>query len=130
MQVRPGVPADEPELRRILGLTREAAQWIPEGDEVLVVERGAGLAGFLVWRYTAPDEIEILNLAVDPVSRRTGVANALLAAIPRTVVFLEVRESNRAAQSFYLQAGFLAVGLRPGYYENPEEGAIVMRLQS
>jgi ribosomal-protein-alanine N-acetyltransferase len=130
MQVRRGLPADYPDVQRILELTPEAAQWMPDGYEFLVATEGEHPAGFLVWRYTAPDEIEILNLAVDPVCRRMGVANALLAALPRATVFLEVRESNGAAQAFYLQARFEAVGVRPGYYKNPEEGAIVMRLQS
>jgi ribosomal-protein-alanine N-acetyltransferase len=130
MQVRPGLPADYPGVRRILELVPEAAQWTPDGYEFLVATEGERPAGFLVWRYTAPDEIEILNLAVDPVCRRMGVANALLAALPRATVFLEVRESNGAAQAFYLHARFEAVGVRPGYYKNPEEGAIVMRLQS
>ena len=130
MQVRPGLPADYPDVQRILELTPEAAQWTPDGYEFLVAIQDEHLAGLLAWRYTAPDEIEILNLAVDPFFRRTGVANALLAALPQATVFLEVRESNLAAQAFYLQARFAAIGARPRYYKNPEEGAIVMRLQS
>jgi ribosomal-protein-alanine N-acetyltransferase len=130
MEVRAGDPADYPEIRRILAQSPEAAQWTPEGHNFFVHVSGAQLAGFLVWRYTAPDEIEILNLAVDPARRRTGVAKSLLAALPEAVVFLEVRESNFAARGFYQASGFEEIGQRQEYYKNPVEGAIVMRLQS
>jgi ribosomal-protein-alanine N-acetyltransferase len=129
MYVRAGVLADYPEIRRILELAPEAAQWLPEGYEFLIAEADT-VAGFLVWRHTAPDEIEILNLAVDPARRRMGVATALLLALPKASVFLEVRESNVAARRFYAQSGFAALGVRPRYYHDPVEGAIVMRLQS
>jgi len=130
MEVRAGIPSDYPEVQRILEQCPGAAQWSPEGYEFLVAEEGKMLAGFLVWRFTAPDEIEILNVAVDPLRRRTGVAKALLSGLPKAVVFLEVRESNLAARSLYRRAGFAELRLRPGYYRNPDEGAIVMRLQS
>ena len=42
-------------------------------------------------------------------------------------VFLEVRESNTAAQALYLGAGFRPVGQRSGYYRNPREDALVLR---
>lgn len=130
MQIREGTRADCDILQPILEQSPEAAQWLPEGYEFLVAEDGECVAGFLVWRNTAPDEIEILNLAVAHGFRRQGVAKALLAAVPKGDVFLEVRESNLAARELYLTAGFHETGLRQGYYENPPEGAIVMRLQS
>ena len=43
-------------------------------------------------------------------------------------VFLEVRESNHAAQALYLRHGFRPVGQRPHYYRNPLEDALVLRL--
>lgn len=130
MRIREGTRADCGALQPILEQCPEAAQWLPEGYDFLVAENGESLAGFLVWRHTAPDEIEILNLAVAPGFRRQGIARALLAAVPKGDVFLEVRESNVAARELYLTAGFHEAGLRQGYYENPSEGAIVMRLQS
>ncbi len=63
----------------------------------LSLEADAAVAGFLVWRQTAPDEVEILNLAVDTAFRRQGIAKALLAGLPACDVFLEVRESNLPA---------------------------------
>ena len=43
--------------------------------------------------------------------------------------YLEVRESNREAQSIYRQRGFIVVGRRPRYYSLPTEDALVMRLR-
>jgi len=41
---------------------------------------------------------------------------------------LEVRDSNKAARGFYGSFGFIEVGRRPGYYADPVEDAILMRL--
>ena len=43
-----------------------------------------------------------------------------------TVLALEVRTSNFAAQELYQRAGFRAVALRRGYYEDNREDALVM----
>ena len=42
---------------------------------------------------------------------------------------LEVRASNRAAQSLYDYLGFREYGIRSGYYVNPNEDAVLMRLE-
>jgi ribosomal-protein-alanine acetyltransferase len=130
MQIRKGTPADYVALRPILEQSREAAQWIPDGYDFFVAETGDQVSGFLVWRQTAPDEIEILNLAVAAEFRRKGIATSLLEAVSAADIFLEVRESNLAARQLYAAAGFVESGLRPRYYQHPVEGAIVMRLQS
>ena len=44
--------------------------------------------------------------------------------------FLEVRESNTPARELYRRLGFEIVGSRPGYYDNPPETGIVMRIFS
>ena len=43
-------------------------------------------------------------------------------------VFLEVRESNAAAQALYCGRGFRVVGARQRYYRHPVEDALVLRL--
>ena len=43
-------------------------------------------------------------------------------------VILEVRESNKTAIQFYDRFGFSAVGRRKGFYSQPREDAITMRL--
>lgn len=129
MHVRAGTESDAAEIARIQAASPEAAQWEMTGYPILIAMLDGRIAGFLGWRETASDEAEILNLAVDPIFRRRSVALALVAAIPRPVVFLEVRESNRAARELYRKAGFTESGVRFAYYERPLESAIVMRLK-
>jgi len=110
----------------------EASQWDPEGFDVTVAEVAGRVVGFLVTRAIA-DEVEILNLAVDPVNRRSGVARALvrpLLEMPSVSVFLEVRESNTAARGLYQTLRFHEVSRRRGYYESPCEDGIVMKFHS
>ena len=128
--MRGGTAADLAQIAAIQRSAPEAAQWDCAGYELLVADSDRGLAGFLVWRTIAPDEAEILNLAVALPFRRQGVGLSLIRALPLKDCFLEVRESNVAAQSLYLSAGFSKVGIRYGYYCGPVETAIVMRLQS
>jgi ribosomal-protein-alanine N-acetyltransferase len=100
----------------------------------LVAELNEGIVGYLIAR-EAGGTGEILNLAVDPPHRRAGVASALLDAGLVVLrrrgaeeIFLEVRESNLAAQALYLGAGFRPVGQRSRYYRNPVEDALILRL--
>lgn len=100
----------------------------------LVAESSREIVGYLIARELAGAG-EILNLAVIPESRRHGVGRALLQQALRrlqhhavTEVFLEVRESNHSARTMYLSAGFRPVGQRAGYYRNPKEDALVLRL--
>jgi [ribosomal protein S18]-alanine N-acetyltransferase len=103
----------------------------------VVAEIQGCVAGFLVSREIFPAvdgdpaEREILNLAVALGFRRLGIATALLKhELSREAAhFLEVRESNVAAQALYRTHGFLEVGRRAGYYEFPTEAAIVMRMK-
>ncbi len=79
------------------------------------------------------DELHILNIAVRPDERRHGHASTLLRHIlaqARTASFrvlsLEVRTSNHAAQALYRKFGFKEVGLRPKYYADTGEDALLM----
>lgn len=140
-RIRPARPADSAALSEI-ERSSFGDPWSPEGFRQalagpgsfgLVADRGGLPLGYLFGRQMA-DEGEILNLAVAPRYRRGGVGGALLHAglawfLARKVreVFLEVRESNQAAQRLYLTNGFRAVGLRAAYYRNPPEDALVLR---
>ena len=114
----------------------EAAQWKPAdylAHDLWVAAGESGVMGFLVARTVAGQEFEILNLAVAPQFRRQGVARALFEALLQDhhgTFFLEVRESNRAAQMCYKSLGFQSVTCRRGYYEGPPEPAIVMKFHS
>jgi ribosomal protein S18 acetylase RimI-like enzyme len=113
----------------------EAAQW-PVGDyagfETLIAFAEGKAAGFCAWRQTAPDEAELLNLGVDPASRRCGIASALLeelCAQARGNIFLEVAESNNQAISLYTAQGWTPVAVRKVYYSSGKD-AIVMKKRS
>ena len=114
----------------------EAAQWMPAdylAQRLMVAVSGGGVTGFAAARQVADGEFEILNLAVAPEFRRQGIARKLLEALfqdSHGTFFLEVRESNQAAQMCYKSLGFQLVGRRPGYYESPPEAAIVMKFHS
>lgn len=128
MHVRTGTKLDLLQVMSIQCTVPEASQWDPSGYELLVAESEGAIAAFLVWRKTAPDEVEVLNLAVLPQFRRRGMGSALIEALPPETVFLEVRESNAAAIALYSAAGFQKMGIRSAYYSDPVEGAVMMRL--
>jgi ribosomal-protein-alanine N-acetyltransferase len=82
------------------------------------------------------DELHILNIAVRPDERRHGHASYLLSHIldearkaSFRVLSLEVRISNHAAQTLYRKFGFREVGLRPKYYADTGEDALLMDLE-
>jgi [ribosomal protein S18]-alanine N-acetyltransferase len=81
------------------------------------------------------DELHILNVAVHPDARRRGHAARLLEHMLAAgreaharVASLEVRVSNQAATALYRKRGFREVGLRPKYYANDGEDALLMDL--
>ena len=105
--------------------------------ECVVAEVDHHVAGFLVSREIsppgpdAPAEREILNLAVAPIFRRKGIAMLLLTHELSFEAdhFLEVRESKAAGRALYRKIGFVEIGERQNYYDNPVERAIVMRMK-
>jgi ribosomal-protein-alanine acetyltransferase len=128
--VRAGSHGDLPRIHEIERASHGAAHWEAEsylGYDVAVAEIGGVVAGFLVSRRTAPSEREILNIAVAPEFRRSGIATALIESLTDADVFLEVRLSNVAARALYGKLGFAEVGTRRDYYDDPAEDAIVMR---
>ena len=87
--------------------------------------------GYIIYWILA-DEMHLLNLAVHPALRRRGIARSLLTAAlhqARTqgvgVVWLEVRPSNSAAIALYHSFGFEEIGVRPGYYTDNGEDALI-----
>jgi len=88
------------------------------------------ISGYLVCSRYA-DVWHLMNIAVDPASRRRGIARALLEALlaragreePYT---LEVRPTNTSAIALYEQLGFRSAGVRPRYYQDTGEDALIM----
>ncbi|HEX2979340.1 MAG TPA: ribosomal protein S18-alanine N-acetyltransferase, partial [Anaerolineaceae bacterium] len=92
------------------------------------------VASVTVWLII--DEAHIGSISVHPDFRQQGIARQLLAntlieaaehgAIQST---LEVRRSNLAAQGLYRQFGFTTVAIRPHYYRDNNEDAMLMTLE-
>ena len=73
----------------------------------------------------------VMNIAVDPDRLRRGIATALIGALlerigPDGQVTLEVRRSNIGAQALYERFGFRSAGIRPRYYADNGEDAVIM----
>ena len=88
-----------------------------------------GFAG--IWLMV--DEAHVTTFAVDPAWRRRGVGERLLLALLDVSVArrareatLEVRLSNMAARRLYEKYGFRPVGIRPRYYSDNGEDALIM----
>lgn len=136
ISIRPASERDYPAVARIQSRCPETAQW-PMGDysgyPLLLAVVGNTPAGFCSWRQSAPDEAEILNIAVDPAFRRRGVASALLSAVStqaRGSIFLEVAEPNLPAIALYRKLGWEYSGVRAGYYNHGAVNAVVMKKRS
>ena len=105
------------------------AEWVEPGQQPVVV------AAIVVWLIL--DEAHISTLAVHPEYRRRGIAQQLLAKVllvcaqtGAAQVYLEVRANNHAAQRLYHKFGFVAEGIRKGYYQDTGEDAVLMTLSS
>lgn len=104
--------------------------------DLLVAETAEGTLGGYAACWTVIDQSELGNVAVAPWARGAGMGGALVDAVVDRIrvrgaieCFLEVRQSNEAAQHLYRQRGFAVVGRRPRYYSLPTEDALVMRLR-
>jgi ribosomal-protein-alanine N-acetyltransferase len=83
------------------------------------------------------DQGELGNVAVAPDVRGLGagaklVSEIITRAAGRGVreLFLEVRPSNMNARHLYAKFGFVQVGRRKNYYQQPVEDALVLRLET
>jgi len=79
------------------------------------------------------DEAHITNVAVHPDFRGLGYGEGICRMLMRegalrgvTRATLEVRVSNISAQKLYQKLGFLPVGVRPKYYTDTQEDALIM----
>ena len=82
------------------------------------------------------DEVHVLNVATHPSVRRQGHAARLIEHVVAFAhrhrcryITLEVRRSNQPAIRLYRKYGFRPVGIRPNYYVEDNEDAIVMLLE-
>ena len=75
------------------------------------------------------DVYEILAIATIEKYRNKGIAQELLDKIKTKDIFLEVRESNQVAINFYKKNKFNQISIRKNYYSEPNENAIIMKLE-
>jgi ribosomal-protein-alanine N-acetyltransferase len=116
--------------------TREMYLWElrnPEVSHLHVLRTDDRLVVGFVGFWIVFDELHLNNLAVRPEYRGRGFGAALLthvltegARLGARQAALEVRRSNEAARRLYERFGFELVGLRPKYYAQPEEDALVL----
>ena len=99
----------------------------------LVIEEDGEVGGFIIGSKIG-DEWEIENVAVKPDARRRGLGSHLVGefinlakVIGAKAIFLEVRESNRAAKALYEKWAFTEEGRRKAYYTDPVEDALVLK---
>jgi len=150
MQIRRAVPTDIPALLALEKQAATAAHWLPEQYEaafsseglarvVLVIEdsglEDTRVLGFIVGR-AVHEDWEIENIAVAGAARRRGLGTRLLEEFIDLArgrgaqsIFLEVRESNLAARRLYEKHAFVETGRRKRYYREPQEDAIVYRVE-
>lgn len=79
------------------------------------------------------DEAHVTNIAVREAYQGMGLGNKLMNELMRTAYWLgarrmtlEVRVSNERAQRLYRKYGFVPSGIRPGYYSDNREDALIM----
>jgi [ribosomal protein S18]-alanine N-acetyltransferase len=102
-------------------------------DVVRLTPAGPVIAFLCCW--IVGDEIQILNLCVSSAHRRKGLAESLLRQLVersrgqgcRTIT-LDVRRSNEPAIALYHKLHFRSVGVRPAYYSEGNEDALLMDL--
>ena len=135
----------EADLPRVMEIERAAFShpWTEElvrrelGHEFSTVLLACGgesgsVQGFaVVW--LVHDELHVLNVAVAPEARRRGVARAILDRVEAQgreqgarIAMLEVRRGNAPAIALYRTLGYREVGVRPRYYAEDGEDALVM----
>ena len=102
-----------------------------------VVARAEGAVVGFAGLWVMVDEAHVTTFAVDPRWRRRGIGERLLLALLDLAVArrareatLEVRLSNMPARRLYEKYGFRPVGIRPRYYSDNGEDALIMTTEA
>lgn len=112
-------------------------------DLVLEVEQASTGIYTVLWReqfvgfahfQQILDEATLLNIAIHPHYQQQGLAKRLWQFVVYdlqergiSTIFLEVREHNHVARTFYEKVGFKEYSQRKAYYHHPQENAILYR---
>lgn len=138
-------PIRKEEITEVLAIERRSFSnpWIrsqfeecidTEGKQIYAAKADGEIVGYIVFEHIL-DEGYISDLVVKEGYREQGIGSKLVAFILQRSngtgikwVELEVREKNEKAIRFYSNLGFKEIRRRLGYYINPAENALVMRL--
>lgn len=98
----------------------------------LVAEKDGHLFGF-AGAHIILDEGHVTNVVVAQEARGQGIGRLLMRGLMQyaanlgvNYMTLEVRQSNHSAISLYKSLGFFKVSVRPKYYEDNQEDALLM----
>jgi len=148
-QIRRMAASDLPRILEMTQILKNVPRWPPAAwlaalnpaaspRRIALVADGpqAGcISGFAV-AALLPPQAELETVAVAAEARRQRLGSRLIAALVEELhqagiceIFLEVRDSNRAARAFYQALGFAQTGLRTRYYIDPVEDAVLMERQ-
>jgi len=140
LEISPMTPADLDEIMEIERLSFlspwEKTLFVRElknpRTTLRVVREKARVTGYLAL-YQVLDEVHLLSIAVHPDFRRKGTATGLhfetLSDCRRRggkILYLEVRENNHGAIAFYRGLNLVQAGVRPRYYQDTGENALLL----
>ena len=104
----------------------------PYAHYVVCTDGAGNVLGYIGSRIVL-DSADITNVAVRPQYRRRGIARQLVGRMLEQMaekgvagVLLEVRESNLPARKLYESFGFISLGQRKNFYQNPPEAGVIM----
>jgi ribosomal-protein-alanine N-acetyltransferase len=98
----------------------------------IVAEEKGEIVGYLLGTLLM-DEARILLIAVKDKHRRRGIGSRLVKEYIESItgrasmIRLEVRTSNLAAQTFYFKLGFRFIGIVNNYYRNGDNAYIMVK---
>jgi [ribosomal protein S18]-alanine N-acetyltransferase len=125
------LPWSERSYRFEITENQTSRNWVAEAAN----EKGQTQIAGMIVTWVILDEAHIATIAVHPDFRHKGIGQRLLAhallddaAHGATQAFLEVRRGNQVAIQMYNKFGFEVNGVRPRYYVDNNEDALLMIL--
>ena len=101
----------------------------------VVMEDTTGVVGYAV-SVRMGEEADLLKITISEKERGKGYGRKLLEEVLEKlaedgsrIVTLEVRSSNAPAITLYEHTGFASQGVRPGFYSNPKEDAVIYKIE-
>ena len=98
----------------------------------VVAVDGAKVVGYMFYELHK-NHIQLINLAISPSDRRTGIASGLLLRLiskmspdRRNMITTQIRESNLAAQLFFRASGFISSKIIGQCFDGTDESAYEM----